>query len=230
MSIQLTFTMSFGLTAVFGILFSSVTPVCGFLPLAIGTDAVFIIVSILDQIDTRLPVEERIGRAMSHAGPAILITSMTSSLAFFAGSSIRFPAMRAFCLDAGIGITYVFGTAVTMITACLAIHERHSTPIDKFIDKQRGSDRMTAVKVDLSASSRWVRFWREAWGPIVTECPLGAKVGVIVFFVILVSAIQGTNVKLQFGIEGVFPDNSYFPEFLSMTAKYFPTTLFGSSI
>ena len=211
MAIQLTFAMSFGLTAVFGILFSSVTPVCGFLLLAIGTDDVFIIVSILDQIDTRLPVEERIGRAMSHAGPAILITSATSSLAFFAGSSIRFPAMRAFCLDAAIGITCVFGTAVTMIVACLAIHERHSTPIDKFIDAKRCSDRLAAAKVG-DVSSRWVRFWRETWGPVVTDTNLKVKITIICVFVIVViaSAIQVANVKLQFVIEDVSKDSSRF--------------------
>jgi hypothetical protein len=68
-AIMLSFLMSFGLTAVFGILFSSVTPVCGFLLLAVGTDDVFIITTLIDQVDPEIEdVPERVGRREKEIG------------------------------------------------------------------------------------------------------------------------------------------------------------------
>eukprot|EP01052_Picozoa_sp_SAG31_P034140 SAG31_NODE_3946_length_3729_cov_3.942975_2_plen_522_part_00 len=227
MCIQLSFAWSFGLTAVFGILFSAVTPVCGFLLLAVGTDDIFIICSILDQMPKELDPVERVGRALAHAGPAILITTSTSAIAFFAGSTIRFPAMQAFCLDAAIGIVCVFFTACTAITACIAVHEKRSSPIDRWVDQMRGTEKEAAdAKADESAdSSGWRGFWLQTWGPLVAESPLPAKIGVIAVFLVVtaLSAWQATNVRLQFVIADVFPDNSYIPEYLSMTDHYFPT-------
>lgn len=234
MCIQLSFAWSFGLTAAFGILFSAVTPVCGFLLLAVGTDDVFIISAILDQVPKDLDPVERVGRALAHAGPAILITTSTSAIAFFAGSTIRFPAMQAFCLDAAIGIVCVFFTACTSITACIAVHEQRSSPIDRFVDEKRGTDKEAADKeaADSGDTSGWRGFWLQTWGPLVAESPLPAKIAVIVVFLIVtaLSAWQATNIRLQFVISDVFPDNSYIPEWLSMTDYYFPTQLFRGGI
>lgn len=135
--------------------------VCGFLLLAVGTDDVFIIVSILDQVPKDIPPAERVARALAHAGPAILITTSTSAIAFFAGSTIRFPAMRAFCLDAAIGIVCVFLTACTAIIACISIHEHRSSPFDRWVDQKRGTDKVAADSEtkENADTAGWRGFW-----------------------------------------------------------------------
>ena len=141
--------------------------------------------------------------------------------------------MQAFCLDAAIGIICVFLTACSAITACIAVHESRSSPIDRWIDQKRETDKEAA---DTSANesadtSGWRGFWLQKWGPLVAESPLKAKLFVIFIFLVLtvLSAWQATNVRLQFVIEDVFPDDSY-PRMAFMTGYYFPTQLFRGGV
>ena len=63
---------------------SGVIPI---LILGIGVDDMFVICNAIDQQPFNLPAEERVKKAMSHAGPSITITSITDGIAFFIGST-----------------------------------------------------------------------------------------------------------------------------------------------
>ena len=55
----------------------------------IGIDDMFVIVQCLDNLDEKatLSVEERVAKAMQHAGVSILVTSFTDAITFFIGST-----------------------------------------------------------------------------------------------------------------------------------------------
>ena len=70
----------------FGELHSSIP----FLLLGIGVDDLYVIVQALNNLseeDKMLPIPERIGKALRHAGVSITVTSVTDIAAFFIGST-----------------------------------------------------------------------------------------------------------------------------------------------
>ena len=58
-----------------------------FLLIGIGVDDMFVLCNAIDQTDIKKPANERIIEALSHAGPAITITSLTNVLAFAFGAT-----------------------------------------------------------------------------------------------------------------------------------------------
>lgn len=80
---------SFGLCSYGDWYFTGLHNILPFLFLGIGVDDIFIIVQALDNVksDSKLPMHEKIGLALKHAGVSITITSLTDVLAFAVGSS-----------------------------------------------------------------------------------------------------------------------------------------------
>ena len=65
------------------------SPIIPFLLLGIGVDDMFVIVQSLDNLEARPGErpEERVARALEHAGVSILVTSITDAATFFIGST-----------------------------------------------------------------------------------------------------------------------------------------------
>ena len=65
-----------------------------------GVDNMFVTTQSFQNVDSgpggALPLEERFGLTMKHAGVAITITSVTDLLAFGVGASSTLPALRSF--------------------------------------------------------------------------------------------------------------------------------------
>ena len=82
---------SFGVAFYVGLFFAPhLHPIIPFLLLGIGVDNMFVIVQALENLNgrqTRLPVPERIGLAMKHAGVSITVTSITNMSVFLIGST-----------------------------------------------------------------------------------------------------------------------------------------------
>ena len=80
---------SIGLGFYLNISFNDMCPIIPFLLLGIGVDDMFVIVQSLDNLES-IPgesSEERVARAMQHAGVSILVTSITDAATFFIGST-----------------------------------------------------------------------------------------------------------------------------------------------
>ena len=83
---------SYGLGFYLGVAFNDMCPVIPFLLLGIGVDDMFIIVQCLDNLEKLdgETSEERVSKAMKHAGVSILVTSFTDAVTFFIGSTSVF--------------------------------------------------------------------------------------------------------------------------------------------
>ena len=85
-----------------------------FLLIGIGVDDMFVICNAVDQTDLQAPANERIRKAMQHAGPSITITSLTNCLAFAFGGINSLTALRSFCVFAAVCILMLYLIVMTV--------------------------------------------------------------------------------------------------------------------
>ncbi|KAK2569522.1 Patched domain-containing protein 3 [Acropora cervicornis] len=134
--------VSFGLSSAFGVFYGPVHSTLPFLLLGIGVDDMFVIVQAWDNIPSdvvkKRGIPEAIGLALKHAGCSITITSLTDFLAFMIGATTILPALRSFCIFAGIGIIADFALQATLFTAFLALDARRRDLLQEVMDKYFG--------------------------------------------------------------------------------------------
>ncbi|CAF0910919.1 unnamed protein product [Didymodactylos carnosus] len=98
-----------------------------FLVLAVGVDNIFILTHSI-QRDRRLPgeyVECQIGRIVGRVGPAMLLTSLSESIAFFLGALTPMPAVRLFSLYAAVSVLIDFLLQITIFVSFITLdHKR----------------------------------------------------------------------------------------------------------
>ncbi|KAI8514833.1 Patched domain-containing protein 3, partial [Branchiostoma belcheri] len=124
LSAALSIVSSIGVLPLAGVSFHSLNAAIPFLLLGIGVDDMFVMIAAWRKCDVRLPVEERMGRAMSDAGVSITITSLTDCLAFTSGITSVFPAVRIFCTYAAVGVAFDFLYQITFFAAFMSLTGR----------------------------------------------------------------------------------------------------------
>lgn len=117
---------SYGLATLSGIFFGPVHNVLPFILLGLGVDDCFVIFSAFHQPDVlHLPLEQRMGRALSRAGASITLTSLTDFIAFMVGSSSKLPALSSFCQYAALGVLMILLLQVFLFAPCVVLdHQR----------------------------------------------------------------------------------------------------------
>lgn len=97
-----------------------------FLVLAVGVDNIFILVQKF-QRDKRLPdesLEDQVGRILGHAGPSMLLTSVSESVAFFLGALTDMPAVKIFSLYAAMAVLFDFLLQITCFVGLMTLDAR----------------------------------------------------------------------------------------------------------
>ncbi|CAF3696663.1 unnamed protein product [Rotaria sp. Silwood1] len=99
-----------------------------FLVLAVGVDNIFILTQSI-QRDRRLineDVESQIGRIVGRVGPAMLLTSVSESIAFFLGALTPMPAVRLFSLYAGMSVLIDFLLQITIFISLITLDQKRT--------------------------------------------------------------------------------------------------------
>lgn len=97
---------SYGLAAYLGLLFTPLMSILPFIMLGIGVDGMFVLTTALDGTDENLPLDVRMGQAMSEGGVSVFIASLTNFGAFMIGSNTSLPALSAFSIYAALGLLF----------------------------------------------------------------------------------------------------------------------------
>ncbi len=105
-----------------------------FLVLAVGVDNIFILTQSI-QRDRRSPdedVESQIARIVGRVGPAMLLTSVSESIAFFLGALTPMPAVRLFSLYAAVSVLIDFLLQITIFVTFITLD--HKRTIESRVD------------------------------------------------------------------------------------------------
>lgn len=213
---------SYGLCSAMGLFFGPMHGVLPFLLLGIGIDDMFVIMQCfitLTEEEKKLPLTDRFGAAMQHAGVAITITSVTDVIAFGIGGSTVIPALQSFCLYASVGIVATYFYQCTFFVAWMSIDQR------RVEDKRDGcfpcwkhtnwTPNAWSQKSCLSSTFKGV-------GHLLTKWPVKA------FVLVLTLAIAGCgiwgNVMLEqkFDITWFLPPDTYIAQWFAKNKEYFP--------
>ena len=99
-----------------------------FLVLAVGVDNIFILTQSIqrDRIQDGEDVETQIGRIVGRVGPAMLLTSVSESIAFFLGALTPMPAVRLFSLYAAVSVLIDFLLQITIFVTFITLDHKRS--------------------------------------------------------------------------------------------------------
>ena len=93
-----------------------------FLILAIGVDNMFLVARSQRNVPKYVTsIEERVGFAMKEIGPSIFTAALCESIAFFIGLLTDVPALRNFCLVAGLGVVADFVLQILIFVPAMAL-------------------------------------------------------------------------------------------------------------
>ena len=122
-------------------------------------DNIFILTQSI-QRDIRLPdedIETQISRIVGRVGPAMLLTSVSESIAFFLGALTPMPAVRLFSLYAGMSVLIDFLLQMTIFVSLITWDHQRTVEnrMDLFCCLQNSSD-------NPERRSRWHWFRRQS--------------------------------------------------------------------
>uniref|UniRef100_A0A0D6QVW6 SSD domain-containing protein n=1 Tax=Araucaria cunninghamii TaxID=56994 RepID=A0A0D6QVW6_ARACU len=218
---------SIGLFSAFGVKSTLIiAEVIPFLVLAVGVDNMCILVHALKRQARELPLEERVGNALSEVGPSITLASISEVLAFAVGSFTPMPACRVFSMFAALAVLLDFLLQVTAFVALMTF--------DFIRTEENRVDCFPCITVSSSATELehgnlprrhqqpgfLVHYMKDIHAPVLSIPAV--KVTVLVVFSGLVFASIALSTRLQPGLEQqvVLPRDSYLQGYFNNISEY----------
>ncbi|GLJ40089.1 hypothetical protein SUGI_0820940 [Cryptomeria japonica] len=203
-----------------------IAEVIPFLVLAVGVDNMCILVHALKRQSIELPLEERVGNALSEVGPSITLASLSEVLAFAVGSFIPMPACRVFSMFAALAVFLDFLLQVTAFVALMTFDfiRKEENRVDCFPCITARSSGTGLEHGNLAGRRQepgcLVRYMKDIHGPILSKPAV--KVIVLVVFSGMVFASIALSTRLQPGLEQqvVLPRDSYLQGYFSNISEY----------
>jgi predicted RND superfamily exporter protein len=191
-----------------------------------------------------LPVEERIKLGLMHSGSSITITSLTNCIAFFLGCYTSLDALKSFCFFCGLGIVFLYLSAITIFTAFMTwdikrqveqrgdccgaccCSERYCCGGSCLTARQRRypfqGDKPTPVEAgEENFASGTQKFLQTKYAKLVTS-DTGIKYILIFYALYIGFSIYGcTQIEVNFKTSYFISDNAYIKQYLDRSEKYY---------
>lgn len=124
-TVLLSILTGYGLCTLTGFPITTLTQILPFILIGIGLDDAFVLMGALSQTSPSLPMETRMRKMARNAGPSIVVTSVTDTVAFALGALFTsIPGIRWFCYYAVICIVIDFLYQTTFFIALMALDLR----------------------------------------------------------------------------------------------------------
>ena len=224
--------VSYGLCSAFGLFFGPMHSVLPFLLLGIGIDDMFVIVQSWDTLQEekrkRLipgeafdePMSDRMGEALSHAGVAITITSITDVIAFGIGGTTILPALSSFCIYASVGIVATYFFQCTFFVACLSLDikrfEANRNACCPFIKHDKD------WKSNACSQGNFIQKAFKFYGRLITKTPMKIIIMIITLALLGVGIYGNILLRQEFNPAWFLPPDTYLAKWFEANKKYFP--------
>ncbi|XP_044257240.1 protein patched homolog 1-like isoform X1 [Tribolium madens] len=231
LTVGMAFIVGCGLCSLIGVSYGPVHTSLPFLLMGLGIDDMFVIMACWEELtkeQKKLPVPERIGLMLKHAGVSITVTSVTDILAFIIGASTILPSLESYCIYAAFCVFMTFIFAVTFFTACFVldqerIEKKHNGIIvclkHENYEVNECSQRQISNKVFQYVYSKAVL------------TPTGKTVVILITVICLGFSLESIRrLEQKFDPTWFIPKSTYFADYLTARKTYFPTSGFEAGI
>lgn len=223
--IFLSIITGYGLLFLIGVPLTSLTYLFPYAMLGLGLDANFIIMGSYQRTDPNKDVVDRIEETMEDIGMSIAMSTLTTIVAYFLGSSSAMPGVRWFCLYASPVIIVTFIYNFTFFIALVALDDKRqkASRWDFFFcftssrtDSEETADHPTAPETNLSCGSKLVEGYATL---LLKPCTK-------VFVLILFAGLLGVGIWITSGIESaldgrdLLPTDSYVLKYINDLDDY----------
>lgn len=176
----LSLTSGFGISAAAGVPLAPSSTLVVILLLGLAADDMVNLCDAWDRTSPALAPEERLARAMSAAGPAVAMTTLTTMLASIAGIFVDLPAIQLFSIPAASCMLMINFLQLTLFAACLVLREGKAPPPMAVMEGSGGGSRGCGE----SSLARW---WVTSVVPFILS-PIAAPAILILFLAAIVAA------------------------------------------
>jgi len=201
-----------------------------FLLIGLGVDDAFVLVNEFNRAESTnpdAPLELKTAAAGESAGTSILLTSFTDALAFLIGASTLLPALRGFCIFAGVSVLLCLFYNMNFLLPCIAINSRRAkanrfdcfccfkaAEEHSFKDPKGCCFCLPGKPPVLENLFKW-------YAPKLSLWPVRIAV-MLVFGAMLVVGVLGIfQLEQGFKIEWFLPDDSYVNQFITINEDVF---------
>lgn len=226
MTIGMSFIVGCGLCSLVGVSFGPIHASLPFLLMGLGVDDMFVIAACWDDLsqdNKALPLPERIGMMLRHAGVSISITALTDVIAFIVGSVTILPTLNSFCIYAGVSVFAIFVFVITFFTACFTL--------DQIRQEQGRNGILPCIKhKDYEPNPCSQQYLTNRVFHFIYDNAILTTTGTFLVLSITVAClgfgIQGCfMLRQKFNPEWLVPVDSYYGRYIPIREKYYPRQL-----
>uniref|UniRef100_A0A7S1VTJ9 SSD domain-containing protein n=1 Tax=Sexangularia sp. CB-2014 TaxID=1486929 RepID=A0A7S1VTJ9_9EUKA len=223
-AVGLAAALGYGICGYLGVPQSPIVQLLPFLLISLGVDDLFVIYSAVLNEPQSMVMEERIARAMEHAGLSIFITTFTDCIAFGLGLTSALPAVAAFSAYASLSLFGVLFFQCTFMLAVVVLNERRKAAnrMDVCCCFSAGPIPENDGKEVRDPLSR--RFFRDLFMPWLLSPRVRPAAAFILLVIIGGFAYSATNVEEDSSTRSFIPADSYLQDVFDVDDKYFPVS------
>ncbi|XP_062553950.1 patched domain-containing protein 3-like [Armigeres subalbatus] len=223
LSIVMGFAAGSGIVSMLGVSYGPVHTCLPFLLMGLGVDDMFVMMACYRKIretHANLPLAERMGLMMKHAGASITVTSLTDIVAFGVGSITVLPSLQSFCIYAAFGVLMMFIFVITFYVAIFTLDERRIVSRrNSFIPWKIHDEKSTQLWCQLNLMHRFIDF---VYSKIILT-PVGK-----ILVIVAVISMTGLNIeslmklRQKFDPNWFIPEETYYSKFIVKSREQYP--------
>ncbi|XP_066250245.1 patched domain-containing protein 3-like [Euwallacea similis] len=231
LAIGMGFVVGIGICSLLGIFYGPVHLSLPFLLMGLGVDDMLVIMSCWDELAQEhrsLPLPERVGIMLQHAGVSITITSFTDVIAFIIGCFTILPCLESFCIYAAVGVFMTFVFVNTFFVACFVLDEQR-------LEMRRNGiipciEHPSYIPNKCSQGRLTNRVFEYIYGNVILTTP--GKIIVICTTIIFAGFSLNSAVKLEqrFDPTWFLPEETHLAKYMEIRNTHFPQLGYGGGL
>lgn len=222
---------SLGLSFMFGLEYNQTHNILPFIAIGIGIDDMFVIMACWynlakDSSKAGLPLAERVGLTMEHAGVSVTVTSITDILAFGIGACTIMPGLSSFCITAAVCIAFIFVLQVSWTVAWLVLDQqriernRHGIfPWLTIEEEVKEAEEVDKADKIIDQYSDFFKYW-----------PFKVLVLLVTGGLLSMGVYGSINIVQRFDANKMLPADSYLSKWIAIQQEYYSGHGFAVSV